>query len=63
MKFGSTPKGFDAMQFKDAFARYLSAPSGLPPKGNGPLEANTGKTSEVADLLDVSHLLNVARCV
>ncbi|HPH06766.1 MAG TPA: DUF3631 domain-containing protein [Methylotenera sp.] len=60
MQFGSTPKGFDAMQFKDAFARYLSAPSDLPPQGNDPLEANTGKSSEVADLLDVSHLLNVA---
>ena len=57
---GATPKGFDEAQFKDAFARYLSAPSDLPPQGNDPLETNTGKTSEVADLLDVSHLLNVA---
>lgn len=60
MQFGSTPKGFDALQFKDAFARYLTAPSDLPPQGNDPLETNNGKVAGVADLLDVSHLLNVA---
>lgn len=31
---GGTPKGFDEMQFKDAFARYLPPPSDLPPQDN-----------------------------
>lgn len=43
-----TPKGFDAMQFKDAFARYLT-PSDLTPQGNDTLNANNGMAGSVAD--------------
>ncbi len=32
-KFG-TPKGYDAAQFKDAWARYLATPENLPPQFN-----------------------------
>jgi hypothetical protein len=45
----STPKGYDASQFEDAFARYLAAPSNVPPQRNGSPEAMTGKEGGVAD--------------
>lgn len=48
MKF-DTPKGFDAMQFKDAFARYLTPLSDIPPQDNSPFNANTGKANYVAE--------------
>lgn len=43
-----TPKGFDALQFKDAFARYLT-PSDLTAQGNDTLNANKGMAGTVAD--------------
>lgn len=46
---GGTPKGFDEMQFKDAFARYLTPPSDLTPQGNDASEANGGMDASVAD--------------
>lgn len=49
MQYGSTPKGFDALQFKDAFARYLTAPSDLTPQSNNLLETNKDMVGGVAD--------------
>lgn len=50
---GGTPKGFDEAQFKDAFARYLTPPSDLPPKGNCAPESNHSMGASVAD--DLPH--------
>jgi hypothetical protein len=47
MKSG-TPKGYDAAQFADAFARYLNPPD-VPPQGNTPQEAMADKEVDVAD--------------
>ncbi|TRZ99005.1 MAG: DUF3631 domain-containing protein [Rhodocyclaceae bacterium] len=44
-----TPKGYDAAQFADAFARYLEAPQNLPPQRNGAPESMAGKAGGVAD--------------
>lgn len=55
----NTPKGFDADQFKDAFARYLSgdrsasytrpAPEKLPQRRNDETKTMNGMASDVAD--------------
>lgn len=46
----NTPKGFDAAQFADAFARYLTAPEKLPQHRNAPPEPISGMAEGVADL-------------
>lgn len=43
-----TPKGFDATQFTDAFARYLSSPTELPQQRNDTPESNNGGAGCVA---------------
>jgi hypothetical protein len=45
----NTPKGYDAGQFADAFARYLAPPEILPQRRNVPPASNTGMTGDVAD--------------
>lgn len=45
----ATPKGYDATQFEDAFARYLTAPENLPQQRNAATEPNTGEAGSVAD--------------
>jgi hypothetical protein len=43
VRFGkSTPKGYDASQFADAFARYLQDPGNLPQRRNELPESNNG---------------------
>jgi hypothetical protein len=44
-----TAKGFDAEQFNDAFARYLSDPLNLPTQRNNSPEANHSKGFDVTD--------------
>lgn len=44
-----TPKGFDAAQFKDAFARYLTTPISLPQQSNDTPESNDGMAGCVAE--------------
>lgn len=39
-KFG-TPKGYDAGQFEEVFARYLAAPADVPPQHNGSFDSVT----------------------
>jgi putative DNA primase/helicase len=48
MGHANTPKGFDAAQFSDAFARYLT-PQKLPQQRNDSPEANAGMEGGVAD--------------
>jgi hypothetical protein len=43
-----TPKGFDAAQFKDAFARYLATPTKLPQQSNDTPESINGMAGCVA---------------
>ena len=38
----NTPKGYELSDFKDAFARYLSAPANLPQQRNEPPDATAG---------------------
>lgn len=45
----NTPKGFDADQFADVFARYLSPTSKMPQQRNDDSEALSGMASGVAD--------------
>lgn len=50
MGANNTPKGFDAAQFNDAFARYLAAaPEKLPQHRNAPPESMSGMETGVAD--------------
>ena len=49
MPTGSTPKGYDADQFADAFARYLSIPPKLPQQGNAATQPMQGMEAPVAD--------------
>lgn len=44
-----TPKGFDAAQFKDAFARYLATPTTLPQQCNDSPEPNDGMAGRGAE--------------
>ena len=44
-----TPKGYDAAQFEDAFARYLASPLNLPQRRNDPPEVSSEITGVVAD--------------
>jgi len=44
-----TPKGYDRLQFEDAFARYLTPPPNLPPQRNDATELAVGKPAGVAD--------------
>jgi hypothetical protein len=44
-----TPKGYDAAQFADAFARYLSPSEKLPPRCNDAPEPSVGMAEDVAD--------------
>ncbi len=46
---GNTPKGFDADQFADVFARYLAPPEKLPQQRNDTQEALNCMSSGVAD--------------
>ena len=45
---GATPKGFDEAQFTDAFERYLTTTSDLPPQGNAAPEAYNAMDAGVA---------------
>lgn len=49
MPNGSTPKGYDADQFADAFARYLATPEKLPQQRNAATPALQGTSEKVAD--------------
>jgi hypothetical protein len=49
LKQGDTPKGYDAAQFADAFARYLAHSSKAPPQCDDSPEANNGEASSVVD--------------
>lgn len=46
---GGTPKGYDAMQFQDAFARYLAAPAEVAATAQRSPEPMIGKEKDVAD--------------
>jgi putative DNA primase/helicase len=50
VRFGAiTPKGYEASQFTDAFARYLADPGDLPKRCNESPDANAGVVGGVAD--------------
>ena len=51
-----TPKGYDAAQFEDAFARYLASPLNLPQRRNDPPEVNSDIAGVVAD--EPQHLID-----
>jgi hypothetical protein len=51
---GRTPKGYDASQFADAFARYLSDPENLPQRRNDLPEPNDSMAVDVADAENVA---------
>ena len=44
-----TPKGYEAAQFEDAFARYLGDAGSLPQQRNDGLKDMTGKARDVSD--------------
>lgn len=44
-----TPKGFDAAQFADAFARYLGTPEKMPPRSNEAPEPSVAMAEDVSD--------------
>lgn len=48
MANGSTPKGYDADQFADAFARYLAAPEKLPQRRNDATQPAPAVSEKVA---------------
>jgi len=50
----NTPKGYDAAQFADVFARYLAAPENLPQQRNGSQESMSGMDLGVADAKGVA---------
>jgi putative DNA primase/helicase len=51
---GSTPKGYTAAQFEDAFARYLADPEDLPHQRNDSTESNAGEAGCVSDAESVA---------
>jgi putative DNA primase/helicase len=55
VRFGAcTPKGYEASQFADAFARYLSGPEDLPQRCNDSPESNNGEAGCDADAESVA---------
>jgi putative DNA primase/helicase len=55
VRFGtSTPKGYEASQFTDAFSRYLSDPENLPQRRNDSPESNDGEAGCVSDAENVA---------
>ena len=55
VRFGSrTPKGYEASQFTDAFARYLADPEDLSQRRNDSPESNGDMTGGVADTENVA---------
>ena len=56
----ATPKGFEIVQFSDAFERYLSTPLNLPPQRHKTPEANNCKALSVADNPPQSAIRNNA---
>jgi len=55
VRFGkTTPKGYEAKQFTDAFARYLSDSENLSKQRNVSAKPLTNKTKDVSDTADVA---------
>ena len=56
MPNGSTPKGYDADQFADVFARYLATPQKLPQPGNASTQPLAGFVADTAQQSDPGDL-------